>query len=287
MKLPLADEIREIRRRVIDSQDATLHVARVRAALASLDVLERHAGQRPELGRDLPGEEALREVAERWPQLADLPSSDPSSGAPPAERLAARRAQLQLARQTLLPLANDIGTLSHEMQRLQHLQQHHLESPQYADLAREIAELSAERDRLSHQTQPLQQRQGVLDPTLRTLDNFLQRIDEAVAATRAEEDPRGLLAWRTAFLVDTLVRSLDSLLREVDLEVPFPEPIGAGPEPDPQAAPALWSAIEHTRSVLGELSIALRTLCDEIDREVEVKVREAHRINALMLERMG
>lgn len=286
MKLPLVDEIREARRLAEESHLASMHVLRIESALTSIGVTEQQVRLRPDLPARVPGDEVIELLAEHWAQLSDLGSSAIRTTEPVLHQFAVRRAQLDLARQVLRPIANEGTDRGRRLHELQHAQRHALEDAEWSDDVAELSDYGLERDRLAVEMTPLDARLAMVDPARAMLDTF-------VATLRVERDqpsdPAGHRAWRAAHLARTFVDSFQNVLRHLQLEVsvPDPPPVPAAPSADPAAQSLLWADVDQVRRLLGELGGILAREGQALRAERDAKKLRHEALTRIIVERMG
>lgn len=288
MKLPLVDEIREARRLAEEAHLATMHLHRIDHALTSVDVMERQVRLRPTLEGRIPGDDVLEVLVDSWPQLSDLASHAPRPGEPVPQQLVTRRAQLELARQVLRPLAAEAQARGAELHQMQHDQRHSLEDPRYAADVAELAEIGAERDRLALEMTPLNNRLALVEPAQGLLDTFVARLDRS-QLQGDREDPQGHLAWRAVHLARSFVESFHDVLERLHLEVPIPEApeVPAHPSADAALCAAAWAEVERARAQLEELQTILGEEGANLRRTRDAQQQRHEELTQRILERMG
>ncbi len=242
--LPLADEIREARAAHDQSAGARQLLQRVTTAIEAVDTIERQCERFPQNEGRVPGEDLISEIAEAWPILADLHAADPRPASPFSEQLQARRTQLVLAQQTLRPVARQLIERLERLHDLQQEQQRLLHDPRYAPILQDIQALNAERDGVIAVFNPLNQRLGVVEPTLKLLDNFIAKLADDEASGKSAPDPAGAVAWRTAYLAGNFLGSVRDVLSSVDFGVAVPEIPVVPPQPNAETAAHRWEEVE-------------------------------------------
>lgn len=287
MKLPLVEEVRDARARAEESSRAAMQLHRIASALTSVHIVEQQVAQRPSLDVVPPGAELVEELAEAWPQLEDLAGSGPRTSEHMAQQLAGRRAQLQLARQVLRPIANDAQARSNALHALQLQQRELIDTPEFASEVAELAAMGQERDQLATEIGPINTRLAMVEPARGLLRTFVQRLRDEEREHGGAEDPGGVLAWRTAYVAHNLVDGLGEVLEQVQMDVPLPVAPDVPARPDPADAERLWGEIASVRAVLGELSEALEAEGAKLDATRDDKQGRHDALTRQILERMG
>lgn len=266
IEIPLADEIRDVRRAAVDGRDAQAHLQRLETALLSLRVVENQHARAPHIELPVPGEDAIEEVAERWPGLADLPGAAPPA-ADLGARLAARRAVLQAMVQFLTPIAAEATRASRQLHELQHEQAHHLQDPRYTAAVQDLARIGRARDEARDALEPLHNQLAGVDPALTVLHAFTAQLAWVVDV---EEDALGIQGWRAASIGLSLLGTLRDCLARTGFEIPIPADIPLPPAPDPARSAAL---LDWVRGVRGELD-ALRAVVEAQAAGLRARVAE-------------
>jgi hypothetical protein len=286
MDLPLADEIREARRRAEEATDAAMQLMRLGITLQALGMVETQLARVPDPGIELPGDDLVEQMADRWPALADLRSAMPNPAAPYLARLQARRMQLESARQVLRPLAEGQGELAARLARLQHEQQHALAAPQYAADVAELAAMAKDRERLARDLQPVNRLLQIVEPAVGILSGFEAKLAEALADAR-RPDPTGFRAWHASHLANGLLEGLSASLGQLEIGVRIPTTSPPPEQPSPELAEQLITRVESTLE-------AIRTLREDMSRQAERVRRDSadmtatyERLTRHIVERMG
>jgi hypothetical protein len=286
MDLPLADEIREARRRAEEATDAAMQLMRVGIALQALGMIETHLARTPNPGIDLPGDDLVDQMADRWPALGDLRSAMPNPGAPYLTRLQARRMQLESARQVLRPLAEGQGELASRLARLQHEQQHALAAPQYAVDVAELAAMAKERERLARDLQPVNRLLQILEPAVGILSGFETRLAEALADAR-QSDPSGFRAWRASHLANGLLEGLSASLGQLEVGVSIPSMTPPPEAPSAELAEELATRVEDALDAIRALRDDIGRQCERVRRDSAEMTATFDRLTRRIVERMG
>lgn len=286
MELPLAEEIRDVRRRAEEATEAQMQLMNVGIALQALGMIETHLARVPEPDIELPAEALVEQMADRWPALADLRAGMPSPAAPYLARLQARRMQLESARQVLRPLAEAQGDLARRLHRLQTEQQAALAAPQYAADVAELSAAAKERERLARDLQPIDRVLKLMEPTIRILAEFEGRLRDALAEAQTS-DPTGMRAFRAAHLCHGLLQGLSTSLGQLELGIQVPSMAPPPAQPSPEGQQELVSRV-------AEAVDAIRALREDMERNSERARRDYaemaavfDRLTRQMVERMG
>lgn len=189
-RLPLAEEIRALRRRIAGAEQATYQLAQVRSALHGLRVIE----GLPEPPRPLPGAEILA-------QLGLAPGPRPSRSAQ-REALARAGHQLEPGAEALDPLLLELA----ELRRRQHQQ---LDRPEWAEALQQLEQLTAARDRAAARIYPVLQQARALPPLIRSLRTLSATI---------QGDPPALVHQKSAQVLDHAYGLLETLGLPIELQ---------------------------------------------------------------------
>lgn len=273
MQLPLFEEIREARRLAEESRDARIHLQRVGAALASVEILRSHLRRRPDLEAELPGEDVLDLLVDRWPQLADLRAADLPPSSDLVSRLSVRLQQLRTAEQELRPLADDADHRSHHLSQLQEEQRALLGDPRYQEVVAELSEVGRQRERFVHELGPVRQRLALVEPASRLVTTFAGRLRELEADLRDGEGPDEVRAWRACSLMDGLCTGLAEVLDHLDLEIASP-PAPPVPESIDRAEP------DEALATLRELSRTMERLQETLAERRDALAAEQSRLQS-------
>jgi len=257
-RLPLADEIRDARAAHAEAADARLLLQRVSTTRDAVDAVERQHARTDHSDTRIPGDDLIEELAERWGILADLPAVGPRSTAPFPQQLQARRTQLALADQVLRPMGREMSQRLDQLHTLQQRQRQRLDDPGYAGVLQQVQALSTRREAVIHVFQPLKQRLGIVDPTLKLLDNFIGQLAAGEDAGRTRPDPAGAIAWRTAHLAANFLASIEDVLGTVDFGVPTPARPQVPEQPSSDTVKVRWAEVS-------EALLGMRRLRDTID----------------------
>ena len=218
-RLPLYDEVREARARSVEANAAAAHLREVEGTTVSIGLLLAQANRHSELENEVPGDELVVALAERWPALSDLASEGPRSTQTYAQRLLARDAQLYAARRTLAPLASEAEHLHHE---LHHAVNHQAIAMERDGLTEAIAELGAineQRVAVSQELVSVSTRASRLQPAFSMLDTF---VDKLVKQTEKAADGSVLQATLALHLAASLARTTQLAFDELDLDANLP-----------------------------------------------------------------
>jgi hypothetical protein len=284
MDLPLVDEIREMRRRAEESTDAHLHLTRVRAILNTLALLDRKLTGHPGVDIELPGDNLIEELCERWPALSDLTTIGPRPTQSFRERLRLRRQQMESAQQMLGPFARRQNELAEGLHELQHEQAHLLEDPKYAKAVAELGSIAAERDRVALELQPIHQYVNTHRSMLKLAESFLARIDDTIATTGNRP---GVSSVRAATIAGSLVDALAQVRDSLQLKVEVPEGLEVPDEIDPEQDDALFAEVDRIRSGIAATIEAIEA---EIAAHEDNRAALQQQLEAVMrqlVDRMG
>lgn len=285
MELPLAEEIREARRLADEAQDAMVHTQQVNVTITSIDLLDLQARGGDNAGMPLPGDDVVYRLCERWPQLADLPSTGPRPTQPYREQLRLRRLQMQSALQLLNPIARESAVRSQRLHDLQHEQRHLLEDPKYAEALTEITRLSADRNDAQFVLAPLEQRLSALTPSGTILWKFIERLDWTLADHLS---PPGATEWRAALVARDLVAAVDALFNQYRLDLPRPAPVDQVPDaPDPAQSAALLAEVARVRDEFVRLHRAIYAEYLRVSSEAVVARQRFDELTQQITDRMG
>lgn len=276
MMLPLVDEIREARAWAQQCTEAARDLARVRALLTNM---EQHPG-------GLFDDGVVDELADRWPDLADLHAADAPPGADQGARALARRMQLEAAAQALTPRAAASEAAAHRMADLQKEQQAQLKDPRYATVVAEVRQWQHERHNLAAALQPKRARLAKLVAAKKVASQYCDRT--RVSSAEAEHDDDPIAAWKTALLCHTLATSLDTTLQALDVMVTVADaPTPVPPRPVDIDVGAMRDLI---RGATAALRSTRQTLLDEhavLDNEVAELDAKLATVTTKVLDRLG
>jgi len=284
MELPLAEEIRETRRLAAEATDAAVHLGRIRGVLNTLALLDRQLSAHPTMKLELPGDQVVEELSERWASLSDLAAVGPRPTQNTRERLRLRRQQMEGAQQLLWPLARRQSALADEVHRLQHEQRHLLEDPKYAEAVAELGVISTERDQLAQRLEPLNHRVETMGSLKRLAGTFLDRIDHVLANTDVRPEVAPLRAATVAGgLLEALYGARDAMQVEIDLPARLELPTAFDRADEEELS-------DEVARIRGGLVDALEAIEAEISahqEEVDALKQRFEAIHQQLLDRMG
>ncbi len=286
MDLPLVEEIREARRLSDESRDATLHLQRVNVALASVDIIQSQLGGGL-THHELPGEEILDLLVERWPQLSDLRAADLSPRAPYPERLTARRRQLQQAWTEIKPLMDQSEVRAHHLGHLQEEQRELLEDPKWAAATAELHALGVEREQYARAIGPLRQRLSLVSPAWTVVHAFEQRIEAEYRQLEMISDPTGLTTWRALAVTEGMLGSVAEAIHSLGLEIPVPEAPSVPASYDEVDRDSVRERIGRALQELGGLLDSLHRQRVILESEEQQVSKQLDALTQAIVDRMG
>jgi len=173
------------------------------------------------------------------------------------------------------------------LHQLQQRQREHLQDPGYAPVLQQVQALSTRREAVIRIFQPLKQRLGIVDPTLKLLDNFIGQLSTDREAGRSQPDPAWAIAWRTAYLASTFLQSVEDVLASVSFEIRTPEQPSVPGQPSAEAVDTRWSEVDATLSGMRTLRRELTEKAAEMTARADAAQDEYDELSAKILDLTG
>lgn len=281
--LPLAEAIREARAELERCQQALMTHQVLKTERTALSILEVQTAAGAPLPDVLPGDDLVVQQAAGVPSLADLRALE-HDHATPAQRLLARRHQLDLIEAVLIPLVERNDEVAHRFHHLQHEQHHALEAPEWEEVVEQLRIVGDRRDEIATALAPVHHQIALLEPVIDMLEGFHPQLQDALVQIAFEDDPHGQNAWRTALMARQQLVGLAGVIEQLGLvlQYPFEPMLPDSPHPRhrrrlKKEAAAVLDWMVELSGKLGERSNALirhRDTLQALHDEAETQLKE-------------